>query len=152
MSWTRVWIHVVFSTKYRAPVLRDEIRMKVFMHIKEYAMQKGIELDVVNGYLDHAHCLICLGRGQTLADVMKIIKGESSYWINKNRLTKARFSWQDDYWAVSVSEKHVERVRNYILRQEEHHKSKTFDTELNKFLKKYGQAPDELKINLLPST
>ena len=85
MSWTRVWIHVVFATKYRAPVLRDEIRMKVFMHIKEYASLKGIELDVVNGYLDHAHCLICLARGQTLADVMKIVKGESAYWIKRER-------------------------------------------------------------------
>nr|WP_295934952.1 IS200/IS605 family transposase [uncultured Dyadobacter sp.] len=138
MSWTRLWIHVVFSTKYRAPVLRDEIRMKVFMHIKEYAESKGIQVDVVNGHLDHAHCLICLGREQTIADVMKIVKGESSYWINKNKLTKMRFVWQDDYWAVSVSERHVSRVRNYILRQEEHHKGKTFDTEINRFMAKYG--------------
>jgi REP element-mobilizing transposase RayT len=138
MSWTRVWIHVVFSTKYRAPVLRDEIRMKVFMHIKEYAESKGIDVNVFNGYLDHAHCLICLSREQTIADVVKIIKGESSYWINRNQLTKGRFSWQDDYWAVSVSEKHVSRVRNYILTQEEHHKGKTFDTEINRFMRKYG--------------
>jgi len=112
--------------------------MKVFMHIKEYAESKGINVDVVNGYLDHAHCLICLSREQTIADVMKIIKGESSYWINKNNLTKERFIWQDDYWAVSVSEKHVSRVRSYILRQEEHHKGKTFDTEINRFMQKYG--------------
>lgn len=138
MSWTRIWIHGVFATKYRAPVLRDEIRMGVFMHIKTYAMSKGIELDVVNGYHDHAHCLICLARGQTLADVMKIIKGESAYWINKNKLTKTKFVWQDDYWAVSVSEKHVTRVRGYILRQEEHHKGKTFETEINRFMLKYG--------------
>lgn len=122
-------------------MLRDEIRLRVFMHMKEYATQKGIELDVVNGYTDHAHCLIALGRGQTIADIIKIIKGESSYWINKNSLTKTRFAWQDDYWAVSVSEKHVTRVRNYILRQEEHHKAKTFNTELTKFLKKYGETP-----------
>lgn len=138
MSWTRVWIHVVFATKYRAPVLRDEIRMKVFMHIKEYAASKGIEVNVVNGYLDHAHCLICLSREQTIADVMKIIKGESSYWINKNKLTKDRFVWQDDYWAVSVSERHVPQVRNYILKQEEHHRSKTFGIEITSFMQKYG--------------
>ena len=60
-------------------------------------MSKGIELDVINGYFDHAHCLICLTRQQTLSDVMKIIKGESAYWINKNKLTTTKFVWQDDY-------------------------------------------------------
>ena len=138
MSWSRIWIHVVFSTKYRAPLLRDDIRMRVFMHIKEYAEGKGIALDVINGYTDHAHCLICLTRDQTLADVMKIVKGESSYWINKNNLTRERFVWQDDYWAVSVSEKHVSRVRNYILKQEEHHRSRTFEVEISRFMQKYG--------------
>ena len=138
MSWSRIWIHVVFSTKYRAPVLRDEIRMKVFMHIKEYAISKGIELDVINGYFDHAHCLICLTRQQTLSDVMKVIKGESAYWINKNKLTSTKFVWQDDYWAVSVSERHVPFVRRYILKQEEHHRGKTFETEINRFMQKYG--------------
>ncbi|OJV21266.1 MAG: transposase [Dyadobacter sp. 50-39] len=138
MSWTRIWIHVVFATKYRVPVLRDEIRKKVFVHIREYAMSKGIELDMINGYVDHAHCLICLNRQQTLADVMKIIKGESAHWINKYNLTAAKFVWQDDYWAVSVSERHVTHVRRYISKQEEHHKAKTFDTEINRFMIKYG--------------
>lgn len=119
-------------------MLRDEIRTRVFMHIKEYAISKGIELDVVNGYIDHAHCLICLARGQTLADVMKIVKGESAYWINKNKLTKSKFVWQDDYWAVSVSERHVPHVRRYILHQEEHHRGKSFETEINHFMQKYG--------------
>ncbi|WP_409021334.1 transposase [Dyadobacter sp. CY261] len=60
---------------------------------------------VLGSDLDHAHCLICLTRVQALADAMKTVKGESSYWINKNKLTKDRFVWQDDYLAVSVSER-----------------------------------------------
>lgn len=83
MSWTRVGIHVVFSKKYRTPVLRDEIRKKVFMHIRKYATGKGIGLDVVNGCMAPAHCPISLGREQTIADTVKSIKGESSYWITK---------------------------------------------------------------------
>ena len=138
VSWTSVWIHIVFTTKYRKPFLRDEIRMKVFMHMKEYALTKGIQLDVVNGYTDHAHCLVSLNRDQTIGEVVRLIKGESSFWINKNRLINGLFSWQDDYWAVGISEKHVPRVRNYILNQEVHHRNKSSTEELDKFLKKYG--------------
>lgn len=92
MSWTSVWIHIVFTTKYRKPFLVDGIRMKVFRHTKEYGLEKGIQLDVVNGFTDHVHCLVSLNRDQTIADIVKIIKGESSFWINKNRLTRSKFS------------------------------------------------------------
>ncbi|MCE6990517.1 IS200/IS605 family transposase [Dyadobacter sp. CY323] len=138
MSWTSIWIHMVFCTKYRKPFLNDEIRQKVFFHIKGNAVSKGICLDVVNGYTDHAHCLISLGREHSLAKMANLIKGESSFWINQNKLTSQKFAWQDDYWAVSVSEKHVARVRQYILNQEAHHRKKTFKDESDRFMKKYG--------------
>ncbi|WP_255716420.1 IS200/IS605 family transposase [Dyadobacter chenwenxiniae] len=141
MSWTRVWVHMVFATKYRQPFLNDLIRKKVFAHMYENAWEKDIFLDVVNGYTDHAHCLVALAREQTISKVAQLIKGESSYWINKNKLTTRKFMWQDDYWAVSVSERHVERVRNYIKNQEEHHRRKSFKQENEKFMKKYGWEP-----------
>ncbi|TLV00297.1 IS200/IS605 family transposase [Dyadobacter luticola] len=138
MSWTSIWVHMVFSTKYRTPFLNDSIRKRVFYHMKENAEKKDIWLDVVNGYHDHAHCLFVLGRDQTLANVARLIKGESSCWINQNKLTREKFSWQDDYWAVGVSETHIARVRQYILNQEAHHRKKTFEEEIDRFNKKYG--------------
>ena len=69
---------------------------------------------------------------------MQLIKGESSFWINKMQLTKEKFEWQDEYFAVSVSESVVEKVRNYIRNQEEHHKKKTFQDEYEEFIRKYG--------------
>jgi REP element-mobilizing transposase RayT len=66
-----------------------------------------------------------------------LIKGESSFWINKNNLTAEKFHWQDEYFAVSVSESVVDRVRDYIKNQEEQHLKKSFSEEYLEFLKKY---------------
>lgn len=139
MSWVRVWIHLVFSTKNKEPFLRmGEIRKKVFQLIKQNAEEKGIWLDGINGYHDHAHCLISLNKDQTISKVTQLIKGESSFWINQNKLTETKFIWQDDYWAVSVSESHLKPVRDYIFKQEEHHAVRSFADQINEFMKKYG--------------
>ena len=139
MSWVRVYIHIVFSTKNREPFLNSSsLRKSVFQHIKQNASEKGIWLDCVNGYQEHMHCLISLGKEQTISKVAQLIKGESSFWINKNKLTKQKFNWQDDFWAVGVSESHLKAVRNYIYEQETHHKTVPFSQEVDTFMKKHG--------------
>jgi REP element-mobilizing transposase RayT len=139
MSWVRVWIHLVFSTKNREPYLNSkELREKVFNHIKENAKEKNIWLEDLNGYKEHIHCLISLNKEQSISKIAQLIKGESSFWINKNKLIKGKFFWQDDYWAVSVSESHIESVKKYISEQEEHHRIKSFSEEVDEFMKKYG--------------
>ena len=116
MPFVKVWIHFVWSTKNREPYLTDEIRQKVFEHIGENAREKDIYLDFINGYTDHVHCLISLGTDQTIGKIMQLIKGESSFWINKNRLCKTKFEWQDEYFAVGVCESLLENVRKYIAK------------------------------------
>jgi len=139
MSWVRVYIHIVFSTKNREPFLNSSsLRKSVFQHIKQNASEKDIWLDCVNGYQEHTHCLISLGKEQTISKVAQLIKGESSFWINKNKLTKQKFNWQDDFWAVGVSESHLKAVRNYIYEQETHHKTVPFSQEVDTFMKKHG--------------
>jgi putative transposase len=138
MPFIKVYIHFVWSTKNRHPSLNSkELRLKVWQHIKVNAKTKGIFIDFISGYSDHCHCLISLGTDQTIQKVMQLIKGESSFWINKNQLTKEKFEWQDEYFAVSVSESVLEKVRNYIKNQEEHHKKKTFHEEYDEFITKY---------------
>lgn len=129
---------MVFSTKNRMPLLNDEIRNRVFMHMKENAEKKHIWLDHVGGYEDHCHCLISLGREQTISKVAQLIKGESSFWINKNLSLDSKFMWQDDFWAVSVSEGHMRNVRKYIRNQEIHHRKSGFKVEIDEFMNKYG--------------
>ena len=115
MSWVRIWVHLVFSTKDRIPFLNSkEIREKIFEHIEQNAKAKDIWLKEINGYSDHTHCLLSLNKDQSISKVAQLIKGESSNWINKNKIVNTKFLWQDDYWAVSVSESHLESVRNYI--------------------------------------
>lgn len=136
MPLVKVWIHFVWSTKNREPYLTDDIRRKIFEHIRENARAKEIHLDFINGYVDHVHCLISLGTDQTIEKIVQLIKGKSSFWINKNNLCKTKFEWQDEYFAVSVSESNLESVRKYIANQEEHHKAKSFGEEFNNFIER----------------
>ena len=139
MPFIKVYIHCVWSTKNRIPYLDTiQLRQKVWQHIRENAIQKGIFIDFINGYSDHCHCLISLGVDQNIQKVMQLIKGESSFWINKNGLTKEKFEWQDEYFAVSISESVVDKVRNYIQNQEIHHTKRTFQEEYDEFIDKYG--------------
>jgi REP element-mobilizing transposase RayT len=110
----------------------------VFQHIKENARAKNIFIDFVNGYTDHVHCLISLNDDLNIGKIAQLIKGESSYWINKNKLTSNRFEWQDEYLAIGVGDDKIQDVRNYIANQEEHHKKVTFQQEYEIFIKRYG--------------
>lgn len=69
MSWVRIWVHLVFATKNRKPLLNQNARKKIFQHIKKNAEAKGIWLDSVNGYTDHIDCLISLKREQSISKV-----------------------------------------------------------------------------------
>jgi len=114
-------IHAVWGTKNRAPFLNDKIRYAVIEHIKQNAKEKGIYIDRLNGYTDHLHCLFALNADMSIAKAMNLLKGESSCWINKQSLTSSKFEWADEYYAASVSDSALNRVRAYIDRQEEHH-------------------------------
>lgn len=139
MPYVKVYIHFVWSTKNRHPHFDSRtLRLKIWKHIRENASLKGIKIDCINGYTDHCHCLISLNPNQTMIEVMKLIKGESAYWINKERLTKEYFEWQDEYFATAVSESIIKRTQIYIKNQEAHHEKKTFHHELNSFLNKCG--------------
>lgn len=128
----------MFSTKNRNPLLTNEISYKVFKHIIDNCKEKGIFLQTINGYTEHIHCLISLGKDQRIAKVAQLIKGESSFWIKKEQLAAEEFMWQDDYFAVSISESVVEKVEQYIKNQKQHHSEKTFTNEVGEFMEKYG--------------
>ena len=138
MGYTKVWIHLVWATKKRETVLNKELRSQLFSHIRENAKNKNIHLDFVNGFTDHIHCLISLDADQTIAKIVQLIKGESSYWINQQKFLKQKFEWQAEYFAVSVSESNIDKVREYIKNQEQHHQKKTFEQEYQEFIEKYG--------------
>ena len=144
MSHVRIWVHAVWGTKNKLQYLSCPVKHEVFGHIRYNANEKGIYLSEIGGFHQHVHCLLSLTADQNIGKIMQLLKGESSYWINRKKVVAGRFEWADEYYAVSVSESHVERVRKYIRNQEEHHRTKTWEEEVNEFMEKYGftRVPD----------
>ena len=140
MPYLKIWVHFVWATKDRAPVLAKEIRPELFRHIRDNALKKDIQLDFINGYLEHVHALVSLRGDQSVSKVAQLLKGESSHWANQQNLLRQKLEWQDDYSAFSVSELLVNTVREYIKNQEEHHRNKTFAEEYSELLRTHGLA------------
>ncbi len=146
MPFIKVYVHFVWSTRHREPFLDSrELRKEVWRHMKENAGVKDVFIDTVNGYEDHCHCLVSMNSNDSMSKVMQLIKGESSYWINKHALCRKRFAWQNEYYAVSVSASAVDKVRAYIRNQEQHHRKRSFRREFDQFVEEFGfeKFPDE---------
>lgn len=137
MAFVNVLIHSVWGTKNRYPFLNGEIKNKVIQHIVENARTKDIFIDCINGSTDHLHCLFFLNADMSVAKVLQLIKGESAFWINKNKITKVKFGWAEEYYAGSISDSHRERVRAYIRNQEDHHRTHSYSEECTKFFSEY---------------
>jgi putative transposase len=138
MPFIKILLHLVWTTKDRQKLINKDLKPQLLSHINEYSKEKDIFIDSINAVEDHVHALVYLNVDMAVSKLMQFLKGESSHWVNKNKLTKFHFEWQDEYFAVSVSESNAPRVREYINNQEEHHRLKTFDEEYREFISKYG--------------
>jgi len=138
-SLTKIWIHAVFGTKNREPIIRQHLENKIYLHIQEH-LEKDFHCPVraINGMSDHLHILFLLNPNFAVKDILKNVKGESSHWVNQDNLTRAKFAWQTGYGAFSVSESNIEKVQQYIQNQKEHHKMKIFTEEYEEFMKNHG--------------
>ncbi len=134
MPYTKVLIHFIWATKNREPLISKELKPLLIQHIKDNSIKKEIFIDTINCVSDHMHLLVSLGTEQTISKTAMLIKGESSFWLNKQKLIKGKFEWQEEYIALSVSYSAINKVRDYILNQETHHKKKTFTEEYEKFI------------------
>ena len=137
MPFIKIYVHAVWSTKDRYPYLIRQSKDGLIAHVKEYAQSKNIHLDHINGGPEHLHALISMSADQNIATIMNLLKGESSHWINKQGFFQDKFSWQDEYFAVSVGESQIDTIRNYIRNQENHHQKKTFQQEYDEFMRNY---------------
>jgi REP element-mobilizing transposase RayT len=140
-SLSKVYLHVIYSTKNRAAVLADEWRDELFQVLGGAANNLGCQSLIVGGVEDHVHLLFQLGRTITIADAVGKIKSTSSSWINQSRALPVPFHWQSGYAAFSVSQSSIEAVRDYIRRQKEHHQS--FEDELRQWFQRYEIEWDE---------
>ncbi len=137
-TYYKIWVHLIWATKERQPLMQKEAREKIQRHIREKAIKEGYHIEAINGIADHLHCLISLNPRFSISEVMNKLKGESSHWINSEKITRGRFAWQGGFAAFSVSASQVGTVRNYICNQENHHRKISFAEEADKFVKFYG--------------
>jgi REP element-mobilizing transposase RayT len=143
-SLSKLWTHLIFSTKERFPFLSDErIRRDMQAYLATVLRSYDCETIVVNGTANHVHCLFALSRKYSISTVVKEIKRTSSSWIKEVAPTLSKFHWQNGYGVFSVSQSHVGRLCHYIENQERHHRRRTFEDEYREFLKKYEIKYDE---------
>ncbi len=133
MSYSKIWVHAVWGTKGRQPLLANGFRQTFLDHLVENAMKNGIEIDLINCWIDHVHCLFRLRPDQNIAAIVQKLRGETSRRINRERLSGKRFCWSGDFYAASVSEGNLKGVRFYINSQERHHAHRTYREEVSAY-------------------
>ena len=140
-SLAKVYLHCVFSTKYREPLINDAIRDDLHAYIVGVLSKIGSYTEDIYANPDHIHVLCTLPRTATIAKLISKIKTPSSSWIKKHGVEN--FPWQDGYGAFSVSPTNLDKVKRYIQRQPIHHKREGFQDEFRRFLRKYKIDYDE---------
>ena len=136
-SYTKIWLHLIWSTNKRERLLPDKnLRTELSRYYYNYSEEHGIYMKVNYVNAEHVHSLINLPTNLTVEKVLHLYKGSSSNWLNKQ--VNFRFQWGKGYGAFSVSESNLDRVVKYIINQEEHHRNKSFTKEYEEFLRKHN--------------
>jgi putative transposase len=128
----------VFSTKDRAPDLSPELSARLFPYMGGIAKQLKTAPVIINGPADHVHALLSIPPAASIADVLRVLKTNSSRWVHEQFPERKRFAWQSGYGAFTVSSSRAEEVRAYIASQCEHHRRVSFQDEFLSLLKKHG--------------
>jgi len=142
-SLSKVYLHIAFSTKSRAPLIFSDIENELHKYIAGILKNLNCPPIKINGMQDHIHILCLLSRTITISDLLKEIKRDSSKWIKTKDKRFRTFYWQNGYGAFSVSQSNVKEVKLYIEKQKEHHKIYSFQEEFIKLLEKYEIEYDE---------
>jgi putative transposase len=144
MAYLKVWIHYIWTTKYKEPLIKPVLLHPLIQHMYCYAKSKSICIESINGYADHMHMLVRLNSTQTIAKTAQLLKGESARWLNNQASSNNQlfngipFEWQRSYYALSVGEAELKRINRYIKNQELQHTLKELGLE-------YAYAEDIVK-------
>jgi REP element-mobilizing transposase RayT len=142
-TYTQLYIHCVFALKYRKATIQPVWEERLHKYITGTLQNNGHKLLAINSMPDHLHFFVGLDPKQSISDMMRLVKGDSSEFINKQRFTDSKFQWQDGYGAFSNSRSQIDCVVKYIMNQKQHHSKKTFREEYLEILKDYAVEFDE---------
>jgi putative transposase len=143
-SLVQIYLHIVFSTKRRKPFLQNnEIREKTYAYMAGICKKLECPAIIVGGTEDHVHIFNRLSKNITVANFLRELKRSSSGWIKTLSSTLSSFYWQNGYGAFSVSPKHTDNIKNYILEQAGHHHHESFQDEFRRLCRIYDVEIDE---------
>jgi putative transposase len=137
-SYSRCWIHLIWGTLDRTKVLNKMAAKRVSRYLDDYAESKGVNVKINYVNADHVHALVDLPTALSIEELMQLLKGASSHWINSNDVVTEKFAWGRGYGAFSVSQSNANRVARYIADQQDHHRVRTFAEELREFIDRHG--------------
>ena len=142
-SFVSCYVHCVFSTKQRQPLIHAELQERLCPYLGGIARENHMKALCVGGVADHVHALLSVPSTLAIARAVQLLKGNSSKWIHETFPAQRGFAWQEGYGAFSIGVSGISETTAYIQGQAEHHRKKTFQEEFIAFLKKHGMAYDE---------
>lgn len=142
-TYTKLHIQFVFAVQNRVGLIQPSWEEELFKYITGIVKNHKHKMLAINGMPDHVHLFVGLHPTQSISELMQVVKGESSEWINKKGFVKGKFQWQEGYGAFSYSHSQVNRVSAYILNQKKHHAKKSFLDEYKELLEKFEIPHDD---------
>jgi len=142
-TYTQIHIQCVVAVKYRDALIQSSWSDRLHKYIIAIVNNNGHKLLAINSMPDHLHLFFGMRPKQSLSDLIQLVKGDSSKWINSEKLVRGKFSWQEGYGAFSYSKSQTDAVVKYILNQKEHHLKKTFLEEYKEMLRNFDVSFDE---------
>jgi len=142
-TYSQIYLHFVFAVQNRMSLINPKWETELYKYMSGIVMNNGHKVYAINGMSDHVHALVSMSPKQAPSDLMHDIKRSSSLWINENRLTVGKFSWQEGFGVFSYGKSQISDIANYIENQEAHHRKRSFVEEYKEFLKLFEIEYDE---------
>ena len=136
-TYTNLLYHIVFSTKDRVPLIKEEFQEELYRYVGGIIRAEGGAQLEIGGVVDHIHILAKIKPAIAVSEMLAKVKANSSKWVNDHKMQMRKFGWQEGYAAFSVSESQVPAVREYIRNQEEHHRKQTYQEEFVALLERH---------------
>jgi putative transposase len=141
-TFSQIYVQAVFAVALRQSLIKPDLKEELQKYITGIVQNKGQKLIEINCMPDHAHLLIGLKPAIALSDLIREVKSSSTEFINRRKLVRGRFSWQEGFGAFSYSQSHLDVVIRYIRNQEQHHSKSTFKNEYLSLLSRFGVNHD----------
>lgn len=141
-TYTQLYIQFVFAVKYRQSLILPEWEDELYKYITGIVQNHKHKMIAINGMPDHIHIFVGFHTTQSIAELMKVVKGDSAEWVNGRQFAKGHFRWQEGYGAFTYSRSHIDRVYRYVMNQKHHHARRAFLKEYMQMLEEHGVEYD----------